>query len=178
LSHFGEHLCARVLADVVGDGQGSECSPTLGVNGPLGNPLAVLMGQFLDQLIVVDGDRSVPARRFRILVVRNGVAGGGGKPGRGACPIALSVAALVFWGTVDLSFFLAHMDLFNLMVDGVPICRLKIANLMPRIIFSPKRSLRKGSLNHWTGKGQRKNDAATRYPSWLTDCNMWFLSCR
>ena len=64
-----QHLRLRVLGDVAGDRQRAEGTPALGVHGTLGDALAVLVRELLDQLIVLQEHRPARSRGHRILVV-------------------------------------------------------------------------------------------------------------
>ena len=59
-----------VLGDVAGDLQRTICAPALGVHDALRDALAVLVGQLLDQLVVLQHDAAARPRRHRVLVIR------------------------------------------------------------------------------------------------------------
>ena len=79
LADGGEDVGRRVARDVLGDGQRAVGAPALGVHRPLGDALAVLVGELLDQLVVLHQQRPARAGGHRILVVGDGGAGGGGE---------------------------------------------------------------------------------------------------
>ncbi|MCY1423442.1 hypothetical protein D9M71_391530 [compost metagenome] len=79
LADFGEHRSLAVAGDVVGDDQGAIGAPALGMHDALGNALAVLMGQLLDQVVVLEQQRPARPGAEGILVVRNRTTGGRGE---------------------------------------------------------------------------------------------------
>jgi hypothetical protein len=72
-----EHLGPRVFRDVAGDGQRAVGRGSLRMDHALGDPLAVLVRELLEQLIVLQQDRTFRASRDAVLIVRNRSAGGG-----------------------------------------------------------------------------------------------------
>ena len=75
LADLGEELGLAVARDVVRDGEDAERAPALGMDGALGNALAVLMRQLLEELIILHQDRAAGPGGERILVVCQRVAG-------------------------------------------------------------------------------------------------------
>src|SRR5690606_26489607 len=57
-----------VLADVLGGLEETERATTLGVHDPLGHALAVELGVLLDQVVVLQQDRTVRASGQRVVV--------------------------------------------------------------------------------------------------------------
>src|SRR4029077_15033470 len=74
-----QHLCLRILRDVAGDRQRTVSTPTLGVHRALGNAFAVLVSEVLQQLVVLQQQRTPRPGTEGILVVGNGIAGCGGQ---------------------------------------------------------------------------------------------------
>ncbi len=72
-----QRLGARVFGNVAGDLERSVSAPALGVHDALGDAFAVLVGQLLDELVVLHQHRTARACRNRILVIRNGGASAG-----------------------------------------------------------------------------------------------------
>ena len=70
-----------VARDVVVDGERPVRAPALGVHHPLGNALAVLMGELFDELVVLQQDRPAFSGREGVLVVGHRRAGAGGHYG-------------------------------------------------------------------------------------------------
>ena len=70
-----QRLRLGVFRDVAGDGQRAIRAPALGVHDALGNPLAILMGELLDQLPVLQQHGAALAGSQGILVVRDRRAG-------------------------------------------------------------------------------------------------------
>ena len=68
-----------VFRDVVGDRQRTESAQAFGVHGALGNALAVLVRELLDELIILHEKRTTRASGDRVLVVRNRRPGSGGQ---------------------------------------------------------------------------------------------------
>src|SRR5690606_33892326 len=66
-------LC--VLRNVAGDGQRAVGAPAFRMHGTLRNALAVLMGQLLDELIVLKQQRPARTSSQRVLVVGDRCAG-------------------------------------------------------------------------------------------------------
>src|SRR5690606_20520545 len=79
LADLREQRGARVAGDVVGDGEGAIGARTLGMHAPLGNHLAVEVGQLLEQPDVLQQGRTAGAGRQDVLVIGNGRAGCGGQ---------------------------------------------------------------------------------------------------
>ena len=69
-----------VLADVLGHLEEPVRAAALGVDDPLGHPLAVELRHLLDQVVVLEQDRPVGADGQRMLVARRRDAGVGGGP--------------------------------------------------------------------------------------------------
>src|ERR1700677_2879357 len=70
-----QHLRLRVLRDIAADREHAVSTPALGVYRPLWDTLTVLMCKFLDQLIVLQQQRTARTCTQGILVVRDRVAG-------------------------------------------------------------------------------------------------------
>jgi len=84
LSYLGEEVRLGIAGDVVGYGEGPEGTGTLGVHPPLGDDLAVEVGQFLQEPGVLEEDGAVAAGGHGVLhvgygrtVVVGGVHGSG-----------------------------------------------------------------------------------------------------
>ena len=75
LADFGKNLGLGVAGDIVGDGEGAVCAPALGMDDALGDPLAVLMGQLLEELVVLHQKRAARTCGQRVLIVGNGGSG-------------------------------------------------------------------------------------------------------
>ena len=75
---FRENFGARIARNVLGHGQGAIGAPPFCVHHPLRNALAVLMRQFLDQLVVLHHDRTARPRRDAVLVIGDRRAATGG----------------------------------------------------------------------------------------------------
>ena len=76
----------RVRADVAGDLEVAERAAALGVRLAFGDPLPVELRHLLDQVVIVQQDRPVPAHGQRVLIALNqdaGVVGGCGPLGLG-----------------------------------------------------------------------------------------------
>ena len=78
VADLGEQLRRGVLGDVVGDDEVAMRARTLGVHDALGNALAVELRHLLEELEVVEGNRSTAACRYRVLIVahRTSLVGG------------------------------------------------------------------------------------------------------
>src|SRR6266403_1293096 len=74
-----QHLCLRIPRDVGGDRQRTVCTPTLGMHRSLGNALAVLVSELLQQLVVLQQQRTPRPGTEGILVIGNGIAGASGQ---------------------------------------------------------------------------------------------------
>jgi len=70
-----EDLGDRIFRDVAGDDQRAECAPTLGMDDTLGNPLAVLMRQLFEKLVIFEQHRAARTGGQAILIIGNGGAG-------------------------------------------------------------------------------------------------------
>jgi hypothetical protein len=70
--------CMISSGDVAGDHQGAESVPALGVHSPLGNALAVLVRESLDELITDREKRTARSSCDRGLVTGDRRLGGGG----------------------------------------------------------------------------------------------------
>ena len=81
LAHLREDAGTGIARDVLGDGEGAEGAPALGVDDALGDALAVLMGQLLQQVPVLHQHRAARASRQAVLVVDHRGAGRGGHDG-------------------------------------------------------------------------------------------------
>ena len=66
------------VADVAGDGEGAVSAPALGMHHALGDALAVLVRQLLEQLVVLHQHRAALAGGQRILIVGDRRTGRGG----------------------------------------------------------------------------------------------------
>ena len=75
LADRGEDVGRCVARDVLRDGERAVGAPALGVHRALGDALAVLMGELLEQLVVLHQQRPERAGGHRILVVGDGGAG-------------------------------------------------------------------------------------------------------
>ena len=78
LSHLGEELGPRVLGDVVGHLEVAVGAGPLGVHDPLGDPLAVEVGELLEQVHVLDEHRPLGpgGHRVQVVVDRHPESGG------------------------------------------------------------------------------------------------------
>ena len=81
LAHFGKEAGTGVGGDIVGDGEGAEGAPALGVDDTFGDALAVLVGELFEQLPVLHQQRAARTGREAVLVVDHGRAGAGGHDG-------------------------------------------------------------------------------------------------
>ena len=63
LAHFGKDIGLGVLGNIMGDGEGAMCPPAFGMDHTFGNPFPVLMGQLLEQLVVLHQKRAARDRR-------------------------------------------------------------------------------------------------------------------
>ena len=81
LAHFREDAGTGVARDVLGDGEGAEGAPALGVDDALGDALTVLVGQLLQQVPVLHQHRAARAGGQAVLVVDHRGTGRGGHDG-------------------------------------------------------------------------------------------------
>ena len=75
---FRKEAGLRIAGDVVRDRQYAVCAPTLRMDGAFGDALPVLVGQFFDQLVILQQDRPARPGGHRVLIVgyRRACAGG------------------------------------------------------------------------------------------------------
>ena len=76
LAELGEDLRPGISRDVVGDRERPVGAPSLCMDDALRNPLAVLVGQLLDQLVILQQHGAAWSRRLAVLIVGDGCAGG------------------------------------------------------------------------------------------------------
>ncbi len=76
-----KHLGFRVSGNVAGDREFAVGTPAFGVNGALGNALAILVRQLFDQLIVLQQNGAAFSGGQGVLVVGNRRTGGSGEGG-------------------------------------------------------------------------------------------------
>ncbi len=74
LANFREDAGLGVLADIVSDSQCAVSSRAFGVDGALGNALAILMCEFFKELVVLHQERSARTGCNGVLVVRDGIS--------------------------------------------------------------------------------------------------------
>src|SRR5216684_6811146 len=74
LANFCEDAGLGVLADIVSDSQCAVSSRAFGVDGALGNALAILMCEFFKELVVLHQERSARTGGNGVLVVRDGIS--------------------------------------------------------------------------------------------------------
>ncbi|MNL13283.1 hypothetical protein D3C87_1341860 [compost metagenome] len=79
LADFREQLGARVLGDVMRDGEGAVGARPLGVHAALGNHLAVEVGQLFQEPYVLQQGRAARTSGLNVLVVDDGRAESGRK---------------------------------------------------------------------------------------------------
>ena len=103
-AHFREDAGTGVARDVLGDGEGAEGAPALGVDDALGDALAVLVGQLLQQVPVLHQHRAARAGGQAVLVVDHRGTGRGGHDG-------------------TLQWVVLGHGVFSVEVVGSPTCR-------------------------------------------------------
>ncbi len=77
-----KHVRPRIARQIVGDGQRAMGAPTLGMDRPLGDAFAVLIGELFQQLPILHQQWAARTGGQRVLVVSDWGAGSGGQFGR------------------------------------------------------------------------------------------------
>ena len=78
-AHVRKKASPGEAGDVVRHGEFAQRAPTLGVDGAIGDPLAIEMRQLFQQLVVLHEDRPVRPRGQSVLVAGDGRAAGRGQ---------------------------------------------------------------------------------------------------